>query len=115
MAALRQQAQGKNNLVIASDVILLAKFKPKKDPPEFRISEYTFDFSIPYTGYDEAEFAARLLFYLRKAAYGVVLMNYLLQKKEELEVAPENPCFTLTKINGLQKMKCDCTRWLGEN
>lgn len=85
-------------------------------PTGIRISEFTFNFSIPYTGCDEAEFAARLLFYLRKAVHGVDLLDYFhfvnkKKKGEKKSIAPTAPTLILTQVEGTEKLKCDCSRW----
>jgi hypothetical protein len=77
-------------------------------PTGVRISQFSFNFSIPYTGCDEAEFAARLLFYLRKAAHGVDLMDYFVHKKEENSITPT---LIPVEVEGVRKLKCDCSRW----
>lgn len=79
-------------------------------PTGILISEYTFGFSIPYTGCDAEEFASRLLFFLRKAAHGVDLMDYFVEKQERDSVIP---VLTLTETQGRQKLKCDCSGWIG--
>ncbi|MFN6475343.1 hypothetical protein [Nostoc sp. DedQUE07] len=79
-------------------------------PTGIRISKFTFGFSIPYTGCDEAEFAARLLFYLRKAAHGVDLLDYFVEKKN---VDSTIPTLIPTQTEGIEKLKCDCSKWLG--
>ncbi|MEH2067895.1 MAG: hypothetical protein V7K47_06965 [Nostoc sp.] len=82
-------------------------------PEGIRATEFTFAFSIPYTGCDEAEFAARLLFYLRKAPQGVDLIDYF--KNQEEEKTSTSVSVTPVEILGVQKFKCDCTKWLGQN
>ncbi|PHJ69207.1 hypothetical protein VF14_03495 [Nostoc linckia z18] len=84
-------------------------------PEGIRATEFTFEFSIPYTGCDEAEFAARLLFYLRKAPKGVDLIDYFAQQKEQEAQRSLPVSVTTVKIQGVQKLKCDCTKWLGKN
>lgn len=79
------------------------------------VSQYTFGFSIPYSGCDEAELASRLLFCLRKAPEGVEIIDYFLQEKNKLEIATETLCVTPIQMEGLWKFECNCTKWMGKN
>ncbi|MHC5755430.1 MAG: hypothetical protein ACYTXF_33275 [Nostoc sp.] len=53
-------------------------------PTGIQISEFTFSFSIPYTGCNEIEFAARLLFYLEKQRMELIYRIILLREKGRL-------------------------------